>query len=1374
MRRKRFYRIISYILVFSLVLGTLNLTEIGKRFGAIRKVNAMYSSTFWPANLSGNGPDDIVTIAEAQVGNNSMYPYAWCAAFVSDCASIVGQSSAIPGSTVVANLYTNVMNAGGQIVNSPQRGDLVFYYCTTDNRWCHVGIMKNSTYSIQGNVSGIVYDNLIPSYYRDVNGACYTITYVRPKYITSAQQYTITSYISYGNVTSSSVKTSIALNVSGGNIKGIGYAIHRVGHSEEYYEKVKETSSNKITMDLWSADNTLLKPNTDYQYISIFIDDNGVRHTSEIKYFKTPEAPATPDSNGWYTVSSLPSNITSDKYEIQYNHTYYKNATTSPGSGWTDTGEDVVNYAKSGSPYETYISVATSDTVRLDGWYYYHFCGGNMGGYVNYEFTSSYNHYDEIRDVNSVTVVDTAPDSDIAGLYSYKLNWNSGGLAYCSSGKTCDGSNGSHGNRGCHWYKMYRYQNYTKTVLNKYKKVSGWVTTKDTSANEISIRYRLKPTNVTLNLTSKTLTSKGATVKLIETVTPSDAADKSVTWTSSNPAVATVSSTGLVTAVANGTTTITCKTNSGAKTKTATITVNIPIVPTGVTLNKTSAILTTKGETVQLKETVAPSTATDKSVTWTSSNPSVATVNSSGVVTAVASGTTTITCKTNSGAKTATATIDVSLMYVSVVKKQTVADGVYAIRPATATNYAVGLYQNGNWNNNNVLLHEYSIGNDFQKWEITYQGDGYYRIKNAGYDKYLNVNGGTKSSGTNVTIYEEGGNGVSSDQRWIIIDRGNGNYNFVPECNERYFLEVREGKFAVDTNVGIGVQTLSFDQKFILTKCNIFDVNGRLDGVWTSYGSKDYVTFDLAVDGKTIQTNAYDVFRYIPVGSKYELINIKTKDGKMLDGFTSNSGVVNPVDGGKSGTMGDAMTTVTVIASTIPTGVSLDKAKATLTTKGETVKLSATVEPTTTSKKDVTWTSSNTSVATVSNTGVVTAVANGTTTITCKTNSGAKTATATITVNIHVVPTGVTLNKTSATLTSKGATVQLSATVAPSGATDKSVTWTSSNTAVATVSSTGVVTAVANGTTTITCKTNSGAKTATATITVNIPVVPTGVTLNKTSATLTSKGQTVQLSATVTPSGATDKSVTWTSSNTSVATVSSSGVVTAVANGTTTITCKTNSGAKTATATITVSIPSVNENDMQIIVDSVKASKGNTVKVNISLKNNPGIIGLMFKVGFGTNLTLMDIEYSSQYMEGGMISESLNNPVMLCWDNVDGSKSDGLFATLTFRINDDAVSGSYEEINVTFNPDDIYDSDTINVPTTVINGGVSVTSYMAGDINGDGKVNLKDVTRLKQYLLGWKVTVVDQALDVNGDGKVNLKDVTRLKQYLLGWKVSIH
>ncbi len=60
-----------------------------------------------------------------------------------------------------------------------------------------------------------------------------------------------------------------------------------------------------------------------------------------------------------------------------------------------------------------------------------------------------------------------------------------------------------------------------------------------------------------------------------------------------------------------------------------------------------------------------------------------------------------------------------------------------------------------------------------------------------------------------------------------------------------------------------------------------------------------------------------------------------------------------------------------------------------------------------------------------------------------------------------------------------------------------------------------------------------------------------------------------------------------------------------------------------------------------------------------------------------------------------------------------------------------------------------------------------------GDINNDGKVNMKDATRLHQYINGWEVPVVEAALDVNGDGKVNMKDVTRLHQYINGWDVKI-
>lgn len=64
--------------------------------------------------------------------------------------------------------------------------------------------------------------------------------------------------------------------------------------------------------------------------------------------------------------------------------------------------------------------------------------------------------------------------------------------------------------------------------------------------------------------------------------------------------------------------------------------------------------------------------------------------------------------------------------------------------------------------------------------------------------------------------------------------------------------------------------------------------------------------------------------------------------------------------------------------------------------------------------------------------------------------------------------------------------------------------------------------------------------------------------------------------------------------------------------------------------------------------------------------------------------------------------------------------------------------------------------------------------YIPGDINGDGVVNNKDVTRFTQYMANWEVEVVEAALDVNGDGSVNNKDVTRLMQYVAGWDVEIH
>lgn len=169
--------------------------------------------------------------------------------------------------------------------------------------------------------------------------------------------------------------------------------------------------------------------------------------------------------------------------------------------------------------------------------------------------------------------------------------------------------------------------------------------------------------------------------------------------------------------------------------------------------------------------------------------------------------------------------------------------------------------------------------------------------------------------------------------------------------------------------------------------------------------------------------------------------------------------------------------------------------------------------------------------------------------------------------------TGVSLNKNSTTIV-LGNTETLTATISPNGATDSSVSWSSSDESVATVSSAGVVTAVAAGSCTITVTTTDGSYTDTCAVTVTSgSVAVTGVSLNKNSTSLVI-GNTETLTATVSPNDATDSSVSWSSSNTNVATVSSAGVVTAVAKGSTTITVTTTDGGYTDTCAVTVTAPS--------------------------------------------------------------------------------------------------------------------------------------------------------------------------------------------------------
>ena len=223
---------------------------------------------------------------------------------------------------------------------------------------------------------------------------------------------------------------------------------------------------------------------------------------------------------------------------------------------------------------------------------------------------------------------------------------------------------------------------------------------------------------------------------------------------------------------------------------------------------------------------------------------------------------------------------------------------------------------------------------------------------------------------------------------------------------------------------------------------------------------------------------------------------------------------------------------------------------------GTTYDLFATIAPSNATNKELIWTSSNTAVVTVSASGRVTARGNGTAIITATAKDGSKKA-AKCTITVKTPVSAVKLNVTSKAMKPKDV-YYLSATVSPSTASNTDLLWISNNTKVATVSASGRVTARGNGTAIITATAKDGSKKAAkCTITVKTPV--SSLKLNVRSKTL-NRGNTYTLKASIYPSTASNKSITWSSSNTKVAKVDSKGKVTAVNGGSAIITAKASNG----------------------------------------------------------------------------------------------------------------------------------------------------------------------------------------------------------------------
>ena len=727
---------------------------------------------------------------------------------------------------------------------------------------------------------------------------------------------------------------------------------------------------------------------------------------------------------------------------------------------------------------------------------------------------------------------------------------------------------------------------------------------------EVNIKNSIPVESVKLNSNQLELV-EGETEQLIATVLPEDATNKNVTWTSSNPNIATVNENGVVTAVKEGIPTITVTTEDGGYKAYCVVNVKSPVYVKNVLLNKDELQLF-EGETEQLIATIEPEDATNKNVTWSSINPNVATVDENGVVTAISNiGRSIITVTTVDGGFEAKCEVIIEteevpvnnvelnnteitlyLNNVTSLKKQKLHSTIY---PKTASNKNV-TWSSSNPNvatvdENGVVIAE---GEGKTTITVTTEDGGYKAtckvlVKNFVYVNNVGLNKSNldlfvgrseqliatiepeDATNKNVTWSSSKPNVATVDENGVVIAEGEGKTTITVTTEDGGF----EAKCGVWVS-NVAVENVTLEPQVLQLSVG---ENGKFTVIFTPEDAtnKNVSWSSSNPDAATIDKNGL----VTAVGEGDTIITVKTKDGNKTAACE-------------------------VVVRSIPVeGVKLNRNGLTLAIS-DTEWLSATVLPEDATNKDVTWTSSNPNIATVDENGWVTAVSIGTATISVKTNEGDFEAKCEVNIKNSIPVESVKLNSNQLELV-EGETEQLIATVLPEDATNKNVTWSSINPNVATVDENGVVTAISNGRSIITVTTKNN-KTDTCEITVSSNYFPvTDIILDDVVLDL-SEGETEQLIATVLPEKATYTKLIWSSDDPSVATVDENGLVTAVGEGDTIITVKTKDGNKTAACEVVVrSIPvegvKLNRNGLTLAISDTEWLSATVLPENASNKN---------------------------------------------------------------------------------------------------------------------------------------------------------------------------
>ena len=197
----------------------------------------------------------------------------------------------------------------------------------------------------------------------------------------------------------------------------------------------------------------------------------------------------------------------------------------------------------------------------------------------------------------------------------------------------------------------------------------------------------------------------------------------------------------------------------------------------------------------------------------------------------------------------------------------------------------------------------------------------------------------------------------------------------------------------------------------------------------------------------------------------------------------------------------------------------------------------------------------------------------------------------------------------------------------------------------------------------------------------------------------------------------------------------------------------------------------------QVVVSSEKAFPGEIVKVTIFIENNPGIVAAYFSVSYSDKLTLVSATDSGLLNDHMFDNKLTSNPYNLSWSDAsarENNMGNGVIATLEFLVAEDCEPGDLP-VRIICRTDDTCNMDLDNVSFTAVDGVITVTDYILGDVDGDGKVTTKDSILIRRYLLGgWNVTLNENAADIDKDGKITTKDSILIRRYLLGgWDIEL-